>query len=86
VQDLEVPADRHVGHTQIPDQVRDPDRAVSANAVEDERLSLAGEHQRTGPESCAAARVTGTSLICRTECRGTDRKSTRINKSGRNRV
>ena len=45
VEDLEVAADGHVGHAELADEVGDPDRAVLADAIEDERLALARKHQ-----------------------------------------
>ena len=47
VEDLEVAPDGHVGDAELADEVGDPDRAVLADAVEDECLALAREHQAT---------------------------------------
>ena len=47
VEDLEVAAHRHVGHAELADEVRDADRSVLADAIQDERLALSREHQRT---------------------------------------
>ena len=47
VEDLEVAPDGHVGDAELAHEVRDPDRAVFADAVEDEGLSLTREHQRS---------------------------------------
>ena len=45
VEDLEVATDGHVGHAELAHEVGDPHGAVLAHAVEDERLTLAREHQ-----------------------------------------
>ena len=45
VEDLEVAPDGHVRHAELADEVGDADGAVLADAVEDERLALAREHQ-----------------------------------------
>ena len=47
VEDLEVAADGHVGHAELAHEVGDAHGAVLAHAVEDERLTLAREHQET---------------------------------------
>ena len=47
VEDLEVAPDGHVRDAELADEVGDADRAVLADAVEDECLTLAREHQRT---------------------------------------
>ena len=46
VEQLEVAADGHVGHAEIPGEVADPDAAVLPDALEDQRLALASEHVR----------------------------------------
>ena len=45
VEDLEVAADGHVGHAELAHEVGDADGPVLAHAIEDERLTLAREHQ-----------------------------------------
>ena len=47
VEDLEVAADGHVRHAELAHEVGDADRAVLADAVEDECLALTREHQAT---------------------------------------
>ena len=46
VEDLEVATDGHVGDAELAHEVGDPDRAVLADAIEDECLALTREHQR----------------------------------------
>ena len=45
VEDLEVAPDGHVRHAELADEVGDTDRAVLADPVEDECLTLPSEHQ-----------------------------------------
>ena len=45
VEDLQVAPDGHVRHAEFTDEVGDAYGPVFAHAVEDERLSLAREHQ-----------------------------------------
>ena len=47
VEDLEVAPDGHVRDAELAHEVGDPDRAVLADAIEDECLALAREHQRS---------------------------------------
>ncbi len=47
VEDLEVAANGHVGDAELAHEVGDADRAVLADAIEDECLALAREHQAT---------------------------------------
>ena len=47
VEDLEVAADGHVRDAELAHEVGDADRAVLADAVEDEGLALTREHQAT---------------------------------------
>ncbi len=51
VEDLEVAPDRHVRHAELADEVGDPDRTVLADAIEDERLALARQHQAAPTQS-----------------------------------
>ena len=51
VEDLEVAPDGHVRHAELADEVGDADRAVLADAIEDERLALARQHQAALPNS-----------------------------------
>jgi hypothetical protein len=49
VEGLEVPADGHVRHAELADQVRDADRPVLSDTVQDDRLALACKHQCAVP-------------------------------------
>ena len=78
VEDLEVAADGHVRDAELAHEIGDADRAVLADAVEDEGLALAREHQRTHlatTEPSVDAQL-ATSPSDSTDCRPTDRKST----------
>ena len=78
VEDLEVATDGHVGDAELAHEVGDPDRAVLADAIEDEGLALSGEHQRTARRSAGAVRrCSPASPSCRTKIAApSDRKST----------
>ena len=76
VEDLEVAADGHVGDAELAHEVGDADRAVLADAIEDECLALAREHQRPALERSTAASGHRPPPSDRTDCRATDRKST----------
>ena len=49
VEDLEVAADGHVRHAELAHEVGDPHGPVLADAFEDQRLALSGEHVRHPP-------------------------------------
>ncbi len=42
-QRVQVAADRHVGHPEVPDQLGHPDPAAGADLLQDEHAALAGE-------------------------------------------
>ena len=47
IEDLEIAANGHVGDAELAHEVGHTDRAVFADAIEDECLALPGEHQST---------------------------------------
>ncbi len=51
LEDLEVTANGHVRHAEFSDEIGDADRSDFANAIEDERLALPGEHQSRVPSA-----------------------------------
>ena len=71
VEDLEVAADGHVGHAELADQVGDADGPVLADALEDEGLTLPGEHHapplRIRPDAVRHAHLRHRSPLVRTE-------------------
>ena len=81
VEDLEVAPDRHVRDAELAHQVGDAHGAVLADAVEDQGLTLPGEHQAaTAPcHVDASARTSTAPFVRRQHCRVNARKSTRSN-------
>ena len=82
VEDLEVAADGHVRDLELADEVRDPDRADLADAIQDQRLALASEHSlRSWPVPVSSRTVRGCGQLPAPNDRAArDGKSTQINK------
>ncbi len=65
-EDLQVAPDRHVGDAELAGQLRDPDRTVLADPLEDPGLALAGEQHAAAVHrrrSLASARLGDASFL-----------------------